>query len=145
MIVIHIFCGVSALIVGLISMSIRKFGGKHAKFGEIYHWLYFVLFLSAAILAIDNWSQSWWFLPIGMFSYAFALFGYLAAKCRKTNWLIHHVIGQSGSYIAMTTAVLVVNFGKYSWWVWLLPTIVGTVLIIWLTREIGAKRRPKYS
>ena len=42
----------------------------------------------------------------------------------------------------MVTALLVVNLGVGSWWVWLLPSVVGSVLITWITREVAAGRRP---
>ena len=38
----------------------------------------------------------------------------------------------------------VVNFGTGSWWAWVLPTIVGTPIIAWITREAVAGRTPKY-
>lgn len=66
-------------------------------------------------------------------SYAFAFVGYLAAKRR---WLAAHISGQGGSYIAMMTAILVVNWrlltgtsGMSSPWAWLLPTVVGSPII----------------
>lgn len=84
-------------------------------------------------------------------SYAFAFVGYLAAKRRWNGWLRVHVVGQGGSYIAMVTAVLIVNWeamtgtrGVVSPWAWILPTLVGTPLIAWLTREVALERRPKY-
>ncbi len=66
--------------------------------------------------------------------------GYLAAKMRWSGWLQYHISGQLGSYIAMTTAVLVVNVGKV-WWAWILPTIIGSPIISWLKREV--LRRPQ--
>jgi hypothetical protein len=37
----------------------------------------------------------------------------------------------SGSYIAATTAFLVVNIQlpQYNWTLWLLPTVIGSILI----------------
>lgn len=58
--------------------------------------------------------------------------------------------GQGGSYIAMPTAVLVVNWetltgtpGLGTPWPWILPTLVGTPLITWVNVQIGRGRRPR--
>jgi hypothetical protein len=59
------------------------------------------------------------------------------------DWLDLHLTGQLGSFIAMTTAVMVVNFGNI-WWAWAAPTIIGSPIIGWLKREVRAGRRPKY-
>ena len=60
------------------------------------------------------------------------------------------VHGQSGSYIAMLSAVLVVNWpplagtsGRSSLWPWILPTVVGSPLIAWVNVQVGRGRRPK--
>ena len=45
----------------------------------------------------------------------------------------------------MITALLVVNFGRTTWWTWALPTIIGSPVIGWITREVILGRRPKYS
>jgi hypothetical protein len=83
-------------------------------------------------------------------SYAFAFLGYISAKLRWNNWLAAHLTGQGGSYIAIITAVLVVNWGSlfgtpgiFSPWAWALPAIVGSPIIAWITREVALGRRPK--
>lgn len=141
----HIACGVSALVLGLVAMFARKLRGLHTNVGEIYYWLFLCIFVSACALAVLEWQRLWWFIPVAVFSYLFALLGYLSAKLRWKNWLSYHLVGQGGSYIAMTTAVLVVNLGIDVWWAWILPTIIGSPLIAWLTREVALGRRPKYS
>lgn len=141
---LHILCGVTAILLGLAAMKVRKSRGCHTTIGEIYHWLFVGLFISASLLSFRDWHRLWWFVPVAAFSYAFALLGYLAAKFRWHNWLRFHLAGQGGSFIAMSTAVLVVNLGTGSWWAWVLPTIIGTPIIAWITREVVAGRRPKY-
>jgi hypothetical protein len=83
-------------------------------------------------------------------SYAFAFVAYVAAKRRWPGWLAAHVSGQGGSYIAMVTAILVVNWqlltgtrGRYSPWAWILPTLVGSPIIAWVNVQVGRGRRPK--
>jgi len=139
----HITCGVVALALGLIAMCARKQRGLHTIVGNIYHWVFLCLAVSACGLAAFDWPRLWWYMPIAVGSYGLALMGYLAAKLRWNDWLQYHLSGQLGSYIAMTTAVLVVNAGSV-WWAWALPTVVGSPLIAWLKREVRAGRRPKY-
>jgi hypothetical protein len=91
-------------------MRARKLAGLHTKAGEAYHWVMLGVCMSAATLAVLDWNRIWWFLPVALGSYAFAFVGYLAAKRRWNGWLRVHVVGQGGSYIAMVTAVLIVNW-----------------------------------
>jgi hypothetical protein len=144
LLVFHIACGVAGLIVGLIAMRARKLPGLHTNAGEAYHWIMFSLCASACVLTLFDWEHLWWFVPIGVGSYGFALLGYVAAKRRWPNWLESHLTGQIGSYIAMCTAVLVVNFGEGTWWTWVLPTAIASPFIAWIKREVKAGRRPKY-
>ncbi len=135
----HIACGVLGLVLGLIAMCATKRRGLHTIVGNIYHWVYVCLALSACTLAVLDWPRLWWFVPIAVGSYALALTGFLAAKFRWNGWLEYHLSGQLGSYIAMITAVFVVNLGNV-WYAWALPTIVGSPLIAWLKYEIRAGR-----
>lgn len=140
----HITCGVVAIALGLVAMASEKSRGLHTLVGNAYHWVYVALAASACGLAAFDWQRLWWYVPIALGSYAFALVGYLAAKIRWKDWLQYHLSGQLGSFIAMMTALLVVNAGNV-WWAWATPTIVGSPLIAWLKREVRAGRRPKYS
>lgn len=142
--VLHILCGTLCLVMALGAFASNKRKGIHTILGNIYHWVFLLLALSAIALSVLDWERLWWFLPIALFSYAFALAGFLAAKIKWKNWLRFHLVGQGGSFIAMVTAVLVVNFGSSHLIVWFLPSIIGTPIIIWFAREIRAGRRPKY-
>ena len=144
---LHIAAGTVGLVLGPIAMTARKRPGLHTRAGETYHWVMLAVCVTAAALAALDWQRIWWFLPIAAGSYAFALLGYVAAKRRWKGWLGAHVTGQGGSYIAMTTAVLVVNWqaltgtrGIASPWAWALPTAVGTPLIAWANYRIARGR-----
>ena len=106
--------------------------------------------LFCGYVGVLDWRRIWWFFPIAVGSYAFACLGYVAAKYRWQGWLRAHLAGQGGSYIAMVTALLVVNWetltgtrGVMSPWAWVLPTVVGSPIIAWVTREVPLGRRPK--
>ncbi|HEV8672428.1 MAG TPA: DUF2306 domain-containing protein [Methylomirabilota bacterium] len=148
--VVHIAAGLLGLILGPVAMTARKRAGLHTQAGEAYHWVMLTLCVTAAALALLDWARNWWFLPIATGSYAFALVGYLAAKRRGPGWLRAHLAGQGGSYIAMVTAFLVVNWrtitgtpGRATLWPWLIPTLIGTPVIAWVTYQVRLGRRPK--
>lgn len=140
---IHAACGSVGLVLGPVAMISGKRRGIHTRFGEAYHWVFLVLFLSAVALAVLNWDEVWWLAFVGLFSYGFALLGYMAAKRRWNGWLRAHVAGQGGSYIAMVTALLVVNTGGASPLPWVVPTLIGTPIIRWVSVQIAQGKRPK--
>ena len=146
----HIAAGAAGLILGPIAMRARKGAGLHTRAGEAYHWVMLAVCLTASLLAVLEWKRLWWFLPIAAGSYAFALLGYAAAKRRWHGWIKAHIAGQGGSYIAMTTALLVVNWetltgtrGISSPMAWALPTVVGAPIIAWVTYQVRIGKRPK--
>ena len=148
--VFHIAAGTVGLVLGPIAMTALKGSRLHAWAGELYHWVMLAVCVSAAGLAWLDWERNWWFLPIAVGSYAFAFVGYVAAKRRWPGWLAVHVSGQGGSYIAMLTAILVVNWqlltgtsGRSSPLAWIIPTVVGSPLIAWVNVQVGRGRRPK--
>lgn len=125
-------------------LGVKKKQGLHTKIGHLYHHLFALITITALVLAMLNWSRLWWFAPIAIFSYAFALLGFLAAKLKWKNWLRFHLVGQGGSFIAMCTAVMVVNVGSVNLLAWIVPTIIGAPILIWLGKEMKAGRRPRY-
>jgi hypothetical protein len=146
---VHVSAGVAGLVLGPIAMFSGKRRGRHTRAGAAYHWVFLALFLSSAVLAVMR-PELWWLGLVGLFSYSFALLGYLSARRRWREWLQWHVAGQGGSYIAMTTATIVVNWdeltgarGVESVVPWVIPTLVGTPILVWLTNEVAAGRRPR--
>lgn len=144
LVVLHVSTAVAGLLLGIGAMSVRKRRGLHTLIGNIYHAIFIVVALTASLLALLDWGRLWWFLPVAVFSYAFALLGFLAAKSKGKNWLRLHVAGQGGSFIAMCTAAVVNNFGYMGWLAWGVPIAIGVPVLIWFSREVRAGRRPKY-
>jgi hypothetical protein len=147
---LHILAGGVGLVLGPIAMLAPKRPGRHTRVGEAYHWVVLGVCLTAALLATLDWARIWWFLPIAVGSYLFAAVGYAAAKRRGPRWLRVHIAGQGGSYIAMVTALLVVNWrlltgedGVRSPWAWALPTVVGTPVIAWVSYQVALGKRPR--
>ncbi|MEC2324364.1 DUF2306 domain-containing protein [Lederbergia lenta] len=139
---IHIFAGTVCLISGIGAMSSKKKRGMHSLWGEIYHSAFVVVFVTSLIMAIMNWENSAYLFFIGVFSYSFAFIGYLSAKNKWKNWLALHISGMLGSYIAICTAILVVNISNIpivnEWhplFFWFLPSIIGSPLIFMVGRR----------
>jgi hypothetical protein len=146
--VIHIISGFLCLISGLFAMTARKKKGKHTIAGEIYHWLYVLVFISAIVMSILHWEESAYLFYIALFSYALALLGYLSVKMKWKNWLSNHIGGMLGSYIGIITATIVVNISKVPLLnelpvilFWLLPTIIGTPLIYKVGQKYKSSNR----
>ncbi|MGD6817967.1 DUF2306 domain-containing protein [Metabacillus sp. 113a] len=144
---IHIAAGVICLFTGLIAMLSQKRKGRHTWSGEIYHGAFVIIFLTSITMAVLHWEESAYLFYIGFFSYSFAIIGYLAVKRKWKNWLLYHISGMLGSYIAVITAVLVVNAPKISFlhgvpilFIWFLPTIVGSLLIALVNRKHVRKK-----
>ena len=134
---IHICAGAICLISGIGAMSSKKKRGMHTICGEIYHGAYVVVFFTSLTMAILNWESSAYLFFIGIFSYSFAFIGYLAGKKKWKNWIASHISGMLGSYIAICTAILVVNVSNITIlneWnpliFWFLPSIIGSPLIL---------------
>lgn len=55
----------------------------------------------------------------------------------KTQWLVRHIGMMLGAYISTFTAFLAVNISnvEYPIIIWLLPTLIGTPLIVFWTRK----------
>lgn len=144
--IVHILTGVICLISGLFAMFSKKRRGKHTKSGTIYHGSYVLVFITALLMSIIHWESSQYLFYIALFSYGFALFGYLSVKRKPKNWLGMHIGGMLGSYIGIVTATLVVNVAQLplvneipSLIFWFLPTIIGTPFII----RVGQKYKLK--
>ena len=139
---IHIFAGTICLISGIGAMSSKKKRGKHTNWGEIYHGAYVVILVTSVTMAILNWETSAYLFYIGVFSYALAFMGYVSVKKKWGNWLTSHISGMLGSYIAICTAILVVNIPNVpilNEWnplvFWFLPSIIGSPIIFMIGRK----------
>lgn len=65
-------------------------------------------------------------------------------KFVKNAWLFDHIGRMGGSYIATVTAFMVVNIDfSPQWLIWLLPTFVGTPILIKTSNSWRKKLTPK--
>lgn len=150
LLIIHIIAGSFCLLTGAINFSVKKKKSKHTIIGEWYHGGYLIVFITSVGMAITNWSESAYLFYIAIFSYALALFGYLAGKIRWRDWLSMHIGGMAGSYIGIITAVLVVNGADIplinkipSLLLWFIPTTIGTPIIFMVSKRYSTLTKPK--
>jgi len=65
-------------------------------------------------------------------------------KFVKNDWLLTHIGRMGGSFIATSTAFLLVNIHfDPAWVMWLLPTVVGTPMIISASKKWKKKMNPQ--
>lgn len=133
---LHAFAGLFGLLVGPIAMAAKKRKGLHTLSGALYFYLMTAVCTSGALLAVLRWERNWWLFFVAIFSYWFCIRGYVAEKRRPPGWLKIHIGGMLGSYVAMTTAFVVVNVGRVEslkqvpvFLFWILPTVVALPLI----------------
>jgi len=78
-------------------------------------------------------------LVFGFFLFSMSLQDLIKMKRKKfvkNAWLFDHIGRMSGSFIATTTAFIVVNFSMTPAWVlWLLPTAIGIPLIFMASKK----------
>jgi hypothetical protein len=101
-------------------------------------------------MAILNWEVSSYLFYIAIFSFLFALVGYIAYQKKRKNWMVTHIAGMGGSYIAMVTGFIVVNQQNVAAFkdipslvFWLLPTIIGTPIIKKVGDKYDIRKRTK--
>ncbi|MBJ2175095.1 hypothetical protein JBL43_12655 [Aureibaculum sp. A20] len=62
----------------------------------------------------------------------------------KNEWLRNHVGKMIGAFIASVTAFLVAGLGIWNLFAWTLPTILGTVYILYWKRKLKPKKVEKH-
>ncbi|WP_163506177.1 hypothetical protein [Fodinicola acaciae] len=151
---IHILSGATGMLLGAFVMwrdsRLLRGGPVRTVSGRVYLVAVLVVCLSAAVLCAWFRHDLWWLVPVAAASYALAWLGRHAAAHRFRHWSHAYVHGQGGSYIALTTALIVVALtvdgpvgGAWQLLPWLLPTAIGTPLLeVWRRRLIPAAVAP---
>jgi hypothetical protein len=136
-VVTHILLGLACTISGAIAMLSQKRAGRHPRYGMIYFWCLFGVFLTATSLAAVRWAEDYHLFALGALSIAAAYLGRRARRQRWHNWVRLHITGMGASYILLLTAFYVDNGKSLPLWkelppiaYWLLPAAVGIPLII---------------
>lgn len=145
-IVVHVGCGVVAVGCGVGAMLTRKGSRRHRRFGQLYLIALAGLGLTASVLAAVDWTHRWHLAVLGLLAMAAAALGFTAVRVARPARLPVHITGMGTAYILMLTAFYVDNGPRLPLWnqlpavaLWLLPTTVGTPLLI---RAVRRRRQP---
>lgn len=149
--VLHVACGLTAVVGGALAATAKKRPGRHPQAGRVYLCALAGIFTTATIMATIRWHEDAHLFAIAVVAFGLGLYGYRARRRHRRGWPLHHAIGMGGSYIAMLTGFYVDNGPFLPVWnrlppttYWLLPTIVGTPLIWLVLRRFATReRRPK--
>jgi hypothetical protein len=132
----HVAAGLACVVTGALAMTAAKRPGRHPIAGTIYFWSLAVVFASATVMALLRLSEDWHLLLIAVVAFAAGSLGYLARRRRWRGWLRLHLLGMSGSYIALLTGFYVDNGPSLPLWnrlptiaFWTLPSLVGVPLV----------------
>jgi len=139
---VHVLFGLAAVITGAAAMLSKKGRGRHSKFGTIYFWCLFGVFVTMSALSFMRWAENYHLFILGALSFASALFGRTAIQRRWHRWPRLHLTGMGASYIFMLTAFYVDNGKNLPLWrelpqiaFWFLPSVVGVPLILYALRR----------
>jgi hypothetical protein len=139
---VHVAAGISCTFAGIVAMLAPKRMGRHPVAGTLYYWSLVVVFVTMAALSILRWPANNHLFALGILSFGAALVGREARRQLWRGWLPTHVIGMALSYIVLLTAFYVDNGPHLPLWRslpplahWLLPSIVGLPILIWVLRR----------
>lgn len=130
---LHVASGTAALVLGPVALFfVQRHRRGAAALRGAYHWIVLVVCVTATVVSVLAWSRLGWLVPVAVLSYALALTGWLGSRRRWAPWVRAHAWG--GSYIALTTALLVVWARDISPVLevvaWVLPAAIGVPLIV---------------
>jgi hypothetical protein len=133
----HIAAGLTCVVTGALATTAAKRPGRHTVAGTSYFWSLAVVFASATVMALLRLGEDWHLLLIAVVAFAAGSLGYLARRRRWRGWLRLHLLGMSGSYIALLTGFYVDNGPNLPLWnrlptvaFWVLPSLVGIPLVV---------------
>ncbi len=84
----HVAAGITALGIGVLPMLARKGGGNHRRWGKIYFWAMFTIFITA--LALQFYRLSIFLVFIAVLSFYLAFTGYrtlFRKRPQQVTWL----------------------------------------------------------
>jgi hypothetical protein len=135
---VHVLFGLACAVAGVVAMLSRKARGQHSDFGTIYYWSLVGVFVTATALAAVRWVEDYHLFILGALGLAAAYWARGAARRRWHGWVRQHIAGMGLSYVLLLIAFYVDN-GKSlplwkelpEWAFWLLPSAIGTPIIIY--------------
>jgi hypothetical protein len=133
LLVAHVAAGVAGLLIGPAAMAASLRDRRHPVAATAYLSAVTVLTVTAGgLVALDP--ALWPFLILAAGTESAVLLA------RSAQPIDRHVRLVCGSYVSLVTALLVVSWGSILAWV--LPTVIGTVLVEGATRHLPLARTP---
>jgi hypothetical protein len=132
---VHITAGTIGLLLGPLALAVPKRVGWHPRLGVAYQCAVAVMTATALGLVALAPGRLWWLGLIAVATEAAALAGWAVRRRHPAGWLGWHIRLMCGSYLSFVTAALVVNWASPLAWV--LPTTVGTPLIIRTVQRVA--------
>ena len=133
LVLVHIACGLTAVVSGAIAMLSPKGRGRHARYATVYFWSLFGVFVTMGILSIIRWHEDYPLFILGALAFASANAGRAAIRMRRPRI---HLTGMGASYILMLTAFYVDNGKNLPLWrelpqfaFWFIPGLIGAPLM----------------
>lgn len=130
---VHVVFGVCAVAAGAAAMLSPKGRGRHSRFGVMYFWSLFGLFVTMGILSFMRWAEDHLLFILGALAFAAAYIGRQAIRQRCPRL---HLAGMGASYILMVTAFYVDNGKSLPVWrhlpqiaFWIGPSLIGLPLM----------------
>lgn len=134
---VHIVIALTAVVAGLVAMLSQKGAATHVRFGTIYFWSVFGIFVSATALSFMRWPENRHLFFIGAAAFLLALVARTAARARWWQWARIHLIAMGLSYVSLLVAFYVDNGRNLPLWrqlppftYWLLPVAAGIPMIV---------------
>src|SRR6266511_4726624 len=97
--VLHVACGLTAVVAGALAATAKKRPGRHPRAGQVYLWALAGVFTTATIMATIRWHEDAHLFAIAVVAFGLGLYGYRARRRHRPGWPLHHAIGMGGSYI----------------------------------------------
>lgn len=147
---VHVVAGLICTVAGIVAMLSPKGPGRHPSAGTLYYWSLVVVFLTMAALSILRWPANTHLFILGVLSFVAGVIGRIARRSRPPSWLPVHVTAMAVSYIVLLTAFYVDNGPHLPLWRslpplahWLLPSLVGLPILLWVLRRHPLIRRAR--
>jgi hypothetical protein len=135
----HVALGLVCVVAGLGAMLAVKGRGRHSRYGTIYFWFLFGVFVTMTALSVARWQEDQHLFLLGALSFGAAVSARQVLRlgpATRTRLRIH-VVGMATSYILLLTAFYVDNGKSLPLWkelptiaYWILPTAVGLPILI---------------
>ena len=139
---VHVVAGLVCAVAGIVAMVTPKRAGRHPTAGTVYFWSLVVVSLTMAALSVLRWPADTHLFVLGLISFGAGMVGRMARRQRWAGGLPVHVTAMGVSYIVLLTAFYVDNGPHLPLWrslpalaYWLLPSLVGLPILIWVLRR----------